>query len=66
MKEEYYYSGAVYVFGKLVTCCWSGRTSAVNEGRARSNLKHQYRVQHNYVHNVPIKLTGELVVVGAR
>lgn len=60
--KNYFYNGAVYVFGRLVTCNWTGKTSAVTEGRARSNLKYQYRVRNGYAPNVPIKLTGELTV----
>lgn len=56
----YAFTGAVYVFGRLVTSKWEASTVAATEARAMSNLKFRFRKDNNFCPTVPVKLSGSV------
>lgn len=62
-KNMYFYEGPVMEFGTLVTNHWRSSTYAVSEGRARTNLEHQFKVSNNRTKNAKITLPGKIKTV---
>lgn len=58
--KKYCYVGPVVIFGKCVANNWTGETMAVSSGKAMSNLKFQYKKEHNMSSGTKVELTGKL------
>ena len=58
--NRYSYNGPVAVFGQIVDRNWSGKTTAVSEAKARSNLIFQWKKTHNYNAGSKVTLPGPI------
>ena len=61
--KQYVYKGPVLVFDKCVTNHWEASTYAVSPSKARSNLMHRFKNDHNKATNTKVSLPGKLIVV---
>lgn len=59
-KSVYIYDGPVLEFGRVITQRWQGRTVAVSEAKARSNLTYQYKQATGRVPATKITLPGNV------
>ena len=60
MKKWYTYEGPIRYFDEIVAENWYGRTYAVSEKQAKSNLAYQYKREHGLIASTKITLTGEV------
>ena len=60
----YSYDGPVLEFNKIVTNRWYGKTYAVSESKARTNLAYQFKKETGRVPRTKITLPGKVVVEG--
>lgn len=65
MKKTYYYHGLVTENGKVLERNWEGKTQAVSEKRAKSNLAYQFKQENNLPSNAKIELPDNVVSVFA-
>lgn len=63
-QKQYTYNGPVMIFDRVIANEWHGKTKAVSERQARSNLVYQYKKQHHYILYTKISLPGHLSVIG--
>jgi hypothetical protein len=61
-KQTYIYEGPVFVFGKMVSSKWTGKTIAASPESALSHLKYQYKRSHNLTVNAKIDMKKEKVI----
>lgn len=61
--NEYSYIGPVTEFGKCIANQWQGKTRAISEKKARTNLEYQFKQKTNRNPNTQIKLPGKITVV---
>lgn len=59
-KHIYVYEGPVCEFGRCVQNNWVGKTIAVSEKKAKSNLAFQWKIQNNRTENSRVELPGEI------
>ena len=59
-RSVYIYDGPVLEFGRVITQRWQGRTVAVSEAKARSNLAYQYKQATGRVPATRITLPGSI------
>lgn len=59
--DLYSYAGPVLLFEKCVANKWSGKTWAVSEAKARSNLSYQAKKELGLVSNVRITLPEKII-----
>lgn len=59
----YSYEGPIMLFDKIIDEKWSGKTQAVSEARARSNLLYRFKKSNNYMPNVKLTMPGKLIIV---
>lgn len=60
MDEVYYFKGPVTCFGKVVSNCWYGETTANSKGKAKSNLEYQFKRECNKLPNSKVELIGNV------
>jgi len=60
----YSYNGPVMEFDRCVADRWSGRTYAVSEKKARSNLAYQFKKQYNRAKSCKVTLPGKCIYGG--
>ena len=61
--HRYKYEGPVMEFDTCINYRWSGETTALSEGKARSNLIFQYKRQNGKTINSKIILPGKIVAM---
>lgn len=64
-KRLFRYTGAVLLYGKPVSDCWTAETYAVSEKKATSNLEFRYKRNFGYTSTALVKLAGKPVVADA-
>ena len=63
-KELYFYNGPVMEFDRVVSERWTGKTYAVSESKAKSNLAYQYKKHYGKLPSAKITLPGKVVKGG--
>lgn len=58
--DTYIYDGPVMEFNVCISNRWKGRTRAVSENRARSNLAYQFKKSNNRLACANITLPGKI------
>lgn len=61
---SYSYDGPVLEFDRIVANRWYGRTYAVSEAKARTNLAYQFKMENGKVPRSKIALPGKIVAEG--
>jgi hypothetical protein len=61
--NQYYYEGPVKEFDMCIVNNWEGRTLAVLEKKARSNLVYQFKKEYKKGINTKITLPGKLELI---
>lgn len=61
--NEYRYEGPVMRFDTCVSYKWKGRTMAVSEKKARSNLTFQWKKENHCAPNDAVILPGSVMLV---
>lgn len=61
--NKYVYNGPVLEFDRLLTDHWKAETMAVSESKAISNLKYQFKKDHNRLVGSNISLPGKIRMV---
>lgn len=62
-KHIYIYEGPVCEFGTCVQNVWVGKTVAVSEKKAKSNLAYQWKLNNNRTGNSKVELPGEVKII---
>lgn len=62
--DVYTYNGPVKEFDKIVANCWQGKTVAVSEAKARTNLAYQFKMEYGREPRTKITLPGKLIKEG--
>ena len=63
MLTRYEYDGPVIEFQRVITYRWKGSTLARTKERAYTNLKYQFKKEHNKYVNNNIQLPGKLIEI---
>lgn len=58
--KKWEFFGSVLRYGKVIDPSWHGRTIAVSERKAYSNLMHQFKQQNGLTNATNIKLEGDI------
>lgn len=59
----YSYKGSVKNYDTVVQRDWEGRTIAVSEKKARTNLMYQWKRQHGKTADYKVSLPGEITIL---
>lgn len=62
--QFYIYKGPVLEFGRCIENNWYGKTKAVSEAKARTNLAYQYKKTTGRLPKTRIDLPGKVVLEG--
>ena len=62
--QYYIYKGPVLEFGRCIENNWYGKTKAVSEAKARTNLAYQYKRDTGKLPRTKIVLPGKLILEG--
>lgn len=62
-QHIYIYEGPVCEFGRCVQNVWVGKTVAVSEKKAKSNLAYQWKMKNNRTENSKVELPGEIKTI---
>ena len=60
----YIYKGPVMEFGRCIENNWYGKTKAVSEAKAKSNLAFRYKKATGRLPRTNIELPGKIVLEG--
>lgn len=60
----YVYKGPVMEFGRCIENNWYGKTKAVSEAKAKSNLAFRYKKATGRLPRTNIELPGKIVLEG--
>lgn len=61
--HEYFYSGPVKEFDKVIVNHWDATTYAVSEKKARSNFTFQFKKEYGRSVNARISLPGKITMI---
>lgn len=64
VRKVYTYDGPVMEFENCIARRWTGKTYAVSEQKARSNLTFQFKRQYNKPAGSKITLPGRVICKG--